>query len=88
MTLITRAAVRKNLCPLECQTKLEALLKYYNLPNSCGYTAVALYEAALNDKKRSGGSITEIVPHAPGDCRLLKMPVGELLQWIELGLQP
>ena len=88
MSLMTRAAVRKNLCPPECQTALESALEIFALPNRTDYTSKALYEAALNDKKRSGGSITEIVPCTIGKCELRKMPVGELFEWIELGLQP
>jgi 3-dehydroquinate synthase len=88
MSIITRAAVRKNLCPPQCQTVLERLLADFNLPNRTDYSPKALYEAALNDKKRSGGTITEIVPSAFGESVLRKMPVTELLEWIELGLEP
>ena len=88
MSVITRAAVRKNLCPPECQTALERSLKLFDLPNRSDFTPKALYEAALNDKKRSGGNITEVVPRAIGECVLRKMPVGELLEWIELGHEP
>ena len=88
MSVMTRAAVRKNLCPAECQSALERSLELFSLPGRTDYAPKALYEAALNDKKRAGGSITEVVPRAPGECVLRKMPVGELLEWIELGAAP
>lgn len=88
MGLITRAAVRKNLCPPESQTALERLLALFELPNRTDYPPQALYEAALSDKKRDASAITEIVPSAFGKCELRKMPVSELLEWIELGLEP
>jgi len=88
MSVITRAAARKNLCPPECRTALERLLALYNLPDRTDYTPKALHEAALHDKKRAGGFITEPVPSRPGECVLRKMPVSELLEWIEAGFEP
>ena len=88
MSVMTRAAARKNICPPECQSALENALELFALPNRTDYAPQALYEAALNDKKRAGGDITEVVPCAIGKCVLRKMPVGELLEWIELGLEP
>ena len=88
MSVVTRAAVRKGLCPPECQSALETAMEVFKLPNRTDYAPKALYEAALNDKKRAGGNITEVVPRAIGECVLRKMPVGELPEWIELGSQP
>ena len=88
MSVMTRAAVRKGFCPPECQAALEHSLEIFKLPNRTEYAPKALYEAALNDKKRAGGTITEVVPRALGECVLRKMPVGELLEWIEVGLEP
>jgi 3-dehydroquinate synthase len=88
MSVITRAAVRKGLCPPECQTALERALAVFGLPQQTDYSPAALYEASLSDKKRAGGAITEIIPRAAGECVLHKMPSGELLDWITLGVQP
>ena len=88
MAIITRAAVRKNHCPPECQTVLERLCAIFNLPTLTDYTAEELYEASLNDKKRAGGTITEVVPKALGECILIKMQISELPEWIEMGLEP
>ena len=48
--------------------------------------AEALAQAALADKKRSGDSITIVVPKAIGDCELKRIPVTELLPIIAAGL--
>ena len=88
MAIITRAAVRKNYCPPDCQVVLERLLEIFELPNYTDYSAKELYEASLNDKKRAGGSITEVVPKVLGECVLKKMQLSELLEWIESGLKP
>ena len=85
MSIMTRAAVRKNLCPPKCQSVLERLLNLFNLPTRTDYAPKALFEAALSDKKRAGDSITEVIPRAYGECVLQKMPVCELLGWIEMG---
>lgn len=50
------------------------------------YPAEALAKAALADKKRSGDSITIVVPKAIGDCELKRIPVTELLPIIAAGL--
>ena len=47
------------------------------------FTAQELCAVALSDKKRAGGSITYVLPHAIGDCRLHQMPVSDLPVLIE-----
>jgi len=51
------------------------------------YDVDDIYTAALSDKKRSGGTITEVIPTALGNCKLMAMPVEELRDWIELGME-
>jgi len=86
MTIITKAAVKKALCPQESLYVLEKLLSKYAL--SCGtkFSAQELFNAALNDKKRQGCHITIVVPTALGRCELMKIPSDSLLDWIETGL--
>ena len=62
-------------------------LKRLGLPVSAAYSAGALAEAALADKKRAGDSITIVVPKKIGACELIKIPVAELLFVIESGLE-
>lgn len=88
MAIITRAAVRRGLCPREALEILEALLLRFNLPNRTNYPAKALFAAALGDKKREGAVLNLIVPRALGSSARMAIPVEELVDWIELGWLP
>lgn len=88
MAMITRAAVKAGLCSPDCVTRLETLLARYNLPDRCEFTAEALLSFALGDKKRSGDTLTLVIPTGIGNCRLHPIPVEELGQWITWGLEP
>ena len=86
MTILTRAAAAYGLCPPEVLPRLQALLKQYDLPDAAAYTAGELYEKTLSDKKRTGGTITLVVPMDWGKSVLRKVPVADLRRWIEKGL--
>ena len=45
-----------------------------------------LAEIALSDKKRSGGTLDLIVPDAIGSCKVLPVPVSDVLAWIQEGM--
>ncbi|MBS6164861.1 3-dehydroquinate synthase [Evtepia gabavorous] len=86
MTLVTRAAVAFGRCPAEVLPRLRRLLERYGLPDATAYSAQALYEKTLSDKKRSGDTISLVVPIAWGASQLVQIPVSELPAWIERGL--
>ena len=86
MTLVTRAAVAFGRCPAEVLPRLRRLLDRYGLPDATAYSAQALYEKTLSDKKRSGDTISLVVPIAWGASQLVRIPVSELPAWIERGL--
>lgn len=86
MTLVTRAAVAFGRCPAEVLPRLRLLLERYGLPDATAYSAQALYEKTLSDKKRSGDTISLVVPIAWGASQLVRIPVSELPAWIERGL--
>jgi len=87
MIMMSRAAIRQGLCPPECLDVLLDLLSYFGLPTRADYSAEAIYEAALGDKKRGGEFITIIVPTSLGKCELRKISVGELRDWVEMGFE-
>ncbi len=86
MVIVTRAAVSLGLCaPSELEAVI-ALLKSAGLPTECPYTEKELTAAALGDKKRTGSSITLVLPYAIGDSRLYKTDVSDLEELISKGL--
>ncbi len=86
MAVITRSAAKAGICPRELPSRLEKLLAAYGLPTSCPYGADELADAAMNDKKASGSTITLIMPYDAGDSRLYKTDISGLKEIIEAGL--
>ena len=60
-------------------------LRRFDLPTNTDYNTGDLVSAALSDKKRSGGTITFVVPERIGKCALITEPVEALGRYIELG---
>ena len=78
MVIMTKAAIKRGMCEEKALTVLLGLLDKFSLPSSLVFSAEEIAEAALGDKKRSGDSITLVIPGKEGSCRLEKMPVSEL----------
>jgi len=77
MVLICKAfrpAIYERLC---------AALEKNGLPTQCDYSAQELFAALSQDKKRSGGDITIVVPLKIGQCELRTMPLAELKTLLE-----
>jgi 3-dehydroquinate synthase len=87
MSIMTRAAVRKNVCSPECVVVLERLLAMHKLPLKCDFSPEEICKAALNDKKRNAEIITEVIPKKIGECVLRQLPVSSLLDWVEAGIR-
>lgn len=82
MMIITKASVKAGLCDKDALTILEKLLKKYSLPTVTVFSPEEISEAALNDKKRAGGSITLVIPEKAGKCVLKKTDVSLLNDFI------
>ena len=87
LAIMARAAERLGWAEPGVAPRIAACLQTNHLPVTSGYPAEALAQAALADKKRSGESITIVIPKRIGDCELRKMPVAELLGVITAGLE-
>ena len=61
------------------------LLTQFALPITTEFSAPTLASAALADKKRSGDSLTLVIPYAIGDCRLEQIPVCQLEELLRGG---
>ena len=86
MMIVTRAAVNSEMCSKEDLDMLRDALVNADLPTECTFNAKDLSIVALGDKKRSGDTITLVVPYALGDSRLLKIPVSELCDFVSKGI--
>jgi len=86
MTVITRASEKTGLTESACLDKLTETLKRLELPVDCKYSAKELAGVTLRDKKRSGETITLVVPKRIGHAELHKLPVSQLESFIAKGL--
>lgn len=78
MALITKAAWMAGICEKDCVDAVYGMLRQYGLPTETIFAPDALLDAMLRDKKRSGSSITLVLPEAVGRCRLEQLPVEDM----------
>ena len=78
-----RAAVGHGLCPADDLDALIKLTQRLHLPIVCPFDTADVAAAACSDKKRSGDSLTLIVPYGIGDSRLYKLPAAELQAFLD-----
>lgn len=71
----------------EIAEEIKGLCKKYGLPAETDFTAEELYGVAIRDKKRSGDSITLVLPEKRGECILSKVKLEELLRLARIGLE-
>jgi len=86
MTVITRASEKAGLTEEPVLDSLICALEKYDLPSSCEFTAKELASVALLDKKRSGETITLVIPKRVGKAELYELPIKELEGFITKGL--
>lgn len=87
LAIMARAAETLGWTEEPLAARIAACLAKNGLPTGTDYTAEALAQAALSDKKRAGNTITVVVPRRIGACELKKLPVSELLPLIAAGLE-
>ena len=66
--------------------RIIACLRQFGLPTTTDFPAEDIFEYALSDKKRSGGSVSLIIPRSIGCCDIIPTPVEELLPFIKEGM--
>ena len=86
MAIVARAAARLCLCTELCSQQIQSLLRDFQLPVNTGYCAEELFGYTLSDKKRSGGTVSLIIPREIGCCEIAPTPISELTSFIEAGL--
>lgn len=86
MAIVSKAAVKYGICSRETQVQIQSVIEQFGLPAITSCSAQELFACALSDKKRTGGSVTLVVPERIGSCILKPTPVEELKDFIEAGL--
>ena len=85
MAAITRAAVARGYCSEETLREVLAILNQYQLPTTTGFGLEEMAEAALTDKKLTGGAMHLVVPEAIGRCAIVSVPTEEIKDWMKAG---
>lgn len=86
MAMISAAAEKFGLTKEICHDTILNILRRFQFPLNCPYKAEALTEAALQDKKRRGETITLVIPESLGRCTLQSIPISDLRKFIACGL--
>lgn len=86
MAIVVRSAEKMGMCSKADSNRILSLLNLFGLPDCTEYNAEELFAYTLSDKKRSGSSISLILPRAIGTCEIVPTPVDQLLPFIQEGL--
>ena len=86
MVIATKGAYEIGMSDEDYSDVLLPILKANNLPTTCEFSAEDLYKVSLSDKKRSLDTMALIVPEEYGLCKIVKLPVEDLLNFIEKGM--
>ncbi|MBP3414127.1 MAG: 3-dehydroquinate synthase [Clostridia bacterium] len=81
MATVAAAAAENGVCSDECAQKINDIVVRFSLPTDTEFDGAQLYDAMLSDKKRSGGTITLVVPEKIGKCGLKKLDLTELAKF-------
>lgn len=86
MAIVSRAACKCGLLnEKDCDTIVKTI-EFFGLPVKCDFTAPELATFALHDKKRSGSTVSLIIPTAIGHCDIVPTETEKLSTFIESGL--
>lgn len=85
MAMMVRAAAAFGLCTEKTRDTVVDILRQYDLPVDCTFRAEDMLPTILHDKKAAGDTINLIVPTAVGQCRIVKTPASEIMDWLRAG---
>ena len=85
MAIIYESAVNSGHCTKDCRDRIISLLNGFGFNLNHGYDAEAFLPHFVSDKKRTGSSITAVVPVDFGKSSLFKMSIEEFKQFISTG---
>jgi len=82
MTIISKAAEKKGLCPAGTGKLVENLISDYGLPTETDYSRKQIMDGLLSDKKIEGTTINLILPEKIGKCNICNMKINEIEELI------
>ena len=86
MACAARIALKMGVCTPDVPERIEAALQGVGLPVTLPYTAQALTEIALADKKRAGSVLRMVLPQSIGKCILQDVDIASLGEIIAAGV--
>lgn len=86
MAIAARCGAVRGICTQETTQNILDILVQFGFSTHTGYSADMLLDAALSDKKRTGGTLQVIIPEEIGRCQIRSIPVEELKSFLEAGL--
>jgi len=86
MGIIARAAAARGDCTPQCARQILQALETMGLPTQTDYTAEELLTPMLSDKKRTGSTVSLIVPQKIARCDIVPVAVDDLADYIKMGL--
>jgi len=87
MTVMTDISERLGICRSGTKESLVKILSAFGLPSVTGFSAKALLEGILTDKKRYGSEIALVLPKKVGECVCRSFPISEIEGLIRLSLE-
>ena len=86
MAIIAQCAAAHGICSSETLKRILEILAVFGFNAHTDFSADALLDAALSDKKRTGGTLQLIVPEEIGRCEIRSIPVEKLKSFLEAGI--
>lgn len=86
LAIMARACAALGKCSSETADSIVEVLRKANLPTVSPYSAAQLAAASINDKKRSGDSISVVTVSDIGSCSFEKIPISDLENLYEKGM--
>lgn len=86
MAIVAKAAAALNICNTAVYDDVVNILHKFSLPTETSFTSEQLFDCALSDKKRAGGTVNLIIPREIGECIIQPTKITDLLTFIKAGL--
>lgn len=86
LAIIARAAQENGDCDKDTADFIIKILSKLSLPTASMYRMDEIVDAIAFDKKRSGDSISLIIPRALGECEIRKLPLKEAKDYLRRGI--